>query len=73
MIFQWTMNVIVLKIIMMYLKNAGDIKMKSIIALIILAALILFGFYTITDRICDKPWSDEFKQTEDYKAMQCEQ
>lgn len=46
--------------------------MKTTIAIIIFAALMMFAFYTLTDRICDKPFSDEFKQTQDYKDMQCE-
>lgn len=25
----------------------------------------------LTDRVCDKPYSDEFKQTTEYKAMEC--
>jgi len=40
--------------------------------LTIIAAIILgWAAGKLTDRICNKPFSPEFKQTEKYKEMQC--
>lgn len=44
---------------------------------IIIIGLLVLSFYIVlikaTDRICNKTYSQEFKQTEQYKAMQCPQ
>lgn len=43
----------------------------KILACLLFAALIVWGFIRATDRICDKPFSQEFKQTAEYQKMHC--
>lgn len=47
----------------------------TIITAIAIIVLIGWGFIAVfqkmTDRICNKPYSKEFKQTQQYKDMQC--
>lgn len=45
--------------------------MKNILIGLLLAALLITIFIKATDRICDKNWSQEFKQTQEYKNMRC--
>lgn len=45
--------------------------MKIFLASLFLAAVFVLAFIKLTDRICDKPWSDDYKKTADYAAMQC--
>ena len=46
--------------------------MSKVIIVLIIGTLLAIFFITATDRICDKPFSNEFKQTQEYKNMQCE-
>lgn len=43
----------------------------KILACLLFAALIVWGFIKATDRICEKNWSPEFRQTADYAKMHC--
>lgn len=47
--------------------------MAKILFCILLAAFTLLVLAKMTDRICDKKYSKEFMQTEQYKSMQCPQ
>lgn len=46
--------------------------MKAFFGILALMAVIYFAFITMTDRICDKQFSESYKQTAEYKAMKCE-
>lgn len=43
----------------------------KLLIIIICAIAIALSFGRLTDRICEKPYSPEFKQTQTYKDMQC--
>jgi len=38
---------------------------------IVCAVLLTLIFRQVTNRICDKPFSEDFKQTQGYKDMKC--
>lgn len=42
-----------------------------ILLAIITIAFLIAIFIKATDKICDKTYSPEFKQTQQYKGMQC--
>lgn len=45
--------------------------MKNFLVAIIFVSILIGIAVKATDKICDKTYSKEFKQTEQYKGMQC--
>lgn len=45
--------------------------MKNLIIFTLLVLAVIFALVKMTDKICDKTYSVEFKQTQQFKAMQC--
>lgn len=47
--------------------------MKNILIVVVLVALAWFILIKATDRVCTKNFSQEFKQSQQYKDMKCPQ
>ena len=59
----------------MHLHMSSRLK-RTTMKFILLALMIALGIWAIlqvaSSRICTRPMSQEFKQTQEYKAMKCE-